>query len=208
MKVTEVARRAGIGSHAVRFYVRAGLLDPSRNPANNYKQFGEEHVARLRFIKGAQALGFSLAEIRDLLARMDRQECPCSSMHAQLADKILDVRRHMEDLSQQQAFMQRVFNGWDSATGGQHDLGTVCRFLDEQAAGHHVPEGQVDPKAAPRLENSRRVAGSKGGAGARGRAAGSSREVAQLGVRDAGQSPVFRLLQSEWNPRSSAPRRS
>ena len=57
MEVAEVARRAGVGAHAVRFYVRAGLLRADRDPSNNYKQFGESHLVRLRFIKGRPVVG-------------------------------------------------------------------------------------------------------------------------------------------------------
>jgi len=134
MKVAEVARRAGVGAHAVRFYVRAGLLRAERDPSNNYKQFGESHVVRLRFIKGAQSLGFSLAEIRALLARMDSGECTCKAMHLQLADKILELRQQIEESQGRHAFMQRVYDDWRVRADGPHDLGRLCRFLEQQAA--------------------------------------------------------------------------
>ena len=134
MKVAEVARRAGVGAHAVRFYVRAGLLRAERDPSNNYKQFGDSHVVRLRFIKGAQSLAFSLAEIRALLARMDSGECTCKAMHLQLADKILELRQQIEELQGRHAFMQRVYNDWRAGADGPHDLGRLCRFLEQQAA--------------------------------------------------------------------------
>jgi DNA-binding transcriptional MerR regulator len=120
----------------VRFYVRAGLLRAQRDPSNNYKQFGEPHVLRLRFIKGAQSLGFSLAEIRALLARMDSGECTCDAMHLQLADKILELRRQIEDLTGRHAFMRRVYDDWRVGADGPHDLGRLCRFLEQQT----VPE--------------------------------------------------------------------
>ena len=65
MKVTEFAKRAGVGPDVVRYYVREGLLAPSRNPTNGYKLFGNPHLARLQFIRQVQALGFTLSEIRD-----------------------------------------------------------------------------------------------------------------------------------------------
>ena len=139
MKVAEVARRAGVGAHAVRFYVRAGLLQPARDPSNNYKQFGEPHVLRLRFIKGAQSLGFSLSEIRALLGRMDSGECTCGAMHAQLTDKILELRRQIEELVSRQAFMQRVYEDWSAGRNGPHDLVRLCRFLEQQAGQECKP---------------------------------------------------------------------
>lgn len=134
MKVAEVARRAGVGAHAVRFYVRAGVLRAERDPSNNYMQFGESHVVRLRFIKGAQSLGFSLAEIRAMLARMDSGECTCKAMHLQLADKILELRQQIEELQGRHAFMQGVYDDWRTGADGPHDLGRLCGFLEQQAA--------------------------------------------------------------------------
>ena len=87
MKVTEFAKRAGVGPDVVRYYVREGLLAPSRNPANGYKLFGSPHLARIRFIRQVQALGFTLSEIRDLMARMDAGDCPCEDMREQLRDQ-------------------------------------------------------------------------------------------------------------------------
>ena len=72
MTRSEIARETGIGIEAVRFYERRALLPaPGRSPAG-YRLYTERHARRLRFIKRARALGFSLEEIRDLLAlRLD-----------------------------------------------------------------------------------------------------------------------------------------
>lgn len=67
LKTGEVAERAGVSLHTVRYYEGRGLLpEPTRTPAG-YRQYGPEHVAHLRFIKRAQELGFTLEEIRELL---------------------------------------------------------------------------------------------------------------------------------------------
>jgi DNA-binding transcriptional MerR regulator len=198
MKVTDIARRAGIGAHTVRYYVRAGLLEPRRDPVNNYKQFGEEHVARLRFIKGAQALGFSLNEVIGLLHGMDRGECPCSAMQRQLADKMLEAGARMEALGQRLAFMQRVYDGWSVDTGN-HDLGSLCRFLEEQAAHGGLP---ADPDAVSRLRTNRAsVNVCRGGPAMRGSASVPRKDAPSGGAASA----ALRFLQSAWNsPGTSA----
>ena len=198
MKVTDIARRAGIGPHTVRYYVRAGLLEPRRDPVNNYKQFGEEHIARLHFIKGAQALGFSLSDVLGLLQRMDHGECPCSAMQAQLADKILEARTRMEALAQRLAFMQRVYTGWDADPGGKHDVGALCRLLEEQAAPGGLPP---DPGAPPVAKAVLNAPGTVGDASARGpHSASAPRTSAAFGP---GTAAALRFLQSEWNSPAS-----
>lgn len=202
MKVTDIARRSGLGAHTVRYYVRAGLIEPRRNPLNNYKQFGEEHVARLRFIKGAQALGFSLAEVRDLFGRMDRSECPCSAMQVRLADKMLAARAQLAALAQRLAFMQRVYEGWGTCGEGRHDLGSLCQFLEDQAARGSLP---VDTNGA--LRASQPAGGAAHGTSPRSKQP-VRRPIASAATEDRSHAvaaaPVFRLLQSEWNSSSTA----
>ena len=68
MRIGEVAKESGIGVHAVRFYEREGLIPkPARQPSG-YRDYSRDVVARLRFIKRAKELGFSLREILELLA--------------------------------------------------------------------------------------------------------------------------------------------
>lgn len=67
MTIGQVAREAGIGVETVRFYEREGLLEEPVRRASGYRQFDSDAVARLRFIKQAQRLGFTLREIKELL---------------------------------------------------------------------------------------------------------------------------------------------
>src|SRR5256885_12029790 len=74
LSIGQVARRAGVGVETVRFYEREGLLEEPPRRASGYRQYPEQVVTRIRFIKRAQRLGFSLREIMELLAlRVDGQ---------------------------------------------------------------------------------------------------------------------------------------
>ena len=63
----ELARRAGVGVETLRYYERRGLLAPAARSESGYRQFDEASVVRLRFIRRAQAHGFTLEEIAELL---------------------------------------------------------------------------------------------------------------------------------------------
>ena len=130
MKVTEFARRAGVGPDVVRYYVREGLLAPARNPANGYKLFGSPHLARIHFIRQAQALGFTLSEIRALLTRMEAHDCPCDDMRDQLRGKIVENRIKLRQLEQRQKLMERAYADWDRAGVVSGDIGELCRLLE------------------------------------------------------------------------------
>jgi DNA-binding transcriptional MerR regulator len=76
LNVSQVARQVGISADAVRFYEREGLLPPpSRSPAG-YREYDPSIAHRIRFIKGAQAMGLKLAEIKELLEIQDRGLVP------------------------------------------------------------------------------------------------------------------------------------
>ena len=62
-----LARRAGVSIDTVRYYEKSGLLSPQSRLASGYRRYGEEQVSRLRFIRRAQELGFTLRDIRELL---------------------------------------------------------------------------------------------------------------------------------------------
>jgi MerR family transcriptional regulator, mercuric resistance operon regulatory protein len=73
LTISRLARSAGVGVETVRFYQRRGLMPDPPRPAGpgsggGTRRYGDEEVRRLRFIRGAQTAGFTLAEIRDLLA--------------------------------------------------------------------------------------------------------------------------------------------
>lgn len=72
LTIGQVARQAGVGVETVRFYERQGLLAPPERTTSGYRQYEEEAIWRLRFIRRAKELGFTLNEIKELLS-MRRQ---------------------------------------------------------------------------------------------------------------------------------------
>ncbi|MGH8137996.1 MAG: MerR family transcriptional regulator [Steroidobacteraceae bacterium] len=66
--IGQLAKRGGVGIDTVRYYERNGLLTPRTRLASGYRRYSELELARLRFIRRAQALGFTLKEIKELLA--------------------------------------------------------------------------------------------------------------------------------------------
>lgn len=98
MKIGELARRAEVGIDTLRYYEREGLLPPPRRLASGYRSYDKDDVARLHFIRRAKALGFTLAEIRDLLALSGRREDDMAGMKAAAADKLVDVETKLAEL--------------------------------------------------------------------------------------------------------------
>jgi len=97
-----LAKRAGVGIDTVRYYERNGLLAPRARLASGYRRYSEIELSRLRFIRRAQTLGFTLKEVRDLLAISAQRDVARVKRTAQT--KLADVDERIVAL-------QRIRNG-------------------------------------------------------------------------------------------------
>jgi len=94
--IGELAKRGGVGIDTVRYYERSGLLSPHTRLPSGYRRYGHLEVARLRFIRRAQALGFTLSEIRALLQLSAQRNVQQVKRSAQA--KLDDVERRIAEL--------------------------------------------------------------------------------------------------------------
>jgi DNA-binding transcriptional MerR regulator len=97
-----LAKRAGVRIDTVRYYEKSGLLAPRTRLASGYRRYGELEVARLRFIRRAQALGFTLKEVRDLLAISAQKDVARIKRSAQ---------KKLDDVNDRIAALEKVRNG-------------------------------------------------------------------------------------------------
>ena len=96
--ISQAAKAAGIGVETIRFYERKGLIAQPPRPASGARDYGGETLARLRFITGAKRLGFSLAEISELLERRAAPDAGCRSVRARAREKRADVQARIDGL--------------------------------------------------------------------------------------------------------------
>ncbi|MDZ4863514.1 MAG: MerR family transcriptional regulator [Gemmatimonadota bacterium] len=98
MTIGEVAARAKVNIQTVRYYERRGLLVTPRRSAGGYRQFSDDVVPRIRFIKRAQELGFTLEEIAELLALRVRHGEACDDVRRRALAKITLVEQKSREL--------------------------------------------------------------------------------------------------------------
>ncbi len=96
--IGEVAKRSGIGLEAVRFYERKGLIAEPPRTDSGYRQYPEEVVGRIRFIRRAKELGFALKEISELLSLRVNPDTTCVDVRKQTEFKISDVEEKIRAL--------------------------------------------------------------------------------------------------------------
>ena len=99
-----LAEAAGVNVETIRFYQRKGLVQEPDRPLGGIRRYGEADMARVRFIKSAQRLGFSLDEIADLLKLEDGSQC--NEAREQAERKLADVRDRLADLRRIEVALQ------------------------------------------------------------------------------------------------------
>jgi MerR family transcriptional regulator, copper efflux regulator len=107
MKIGELARRAEVGIDTIRYYEREGLLPKAQRLPSGYRVYAEQDVRRLRFVRRAKALGFTLPEIRELLALSSRQD-DMAGMKAAATAKLADVEAKMAELERIRAGLEAL----------------------------------------------------------------------------------------------------
>ncbi len=99
LTIGRVARQAGVGTETVRFYERRGLIaQPPKPQSGGYRVYPLEVVRRIRFIRDAQALGFSLAEIEELLDLRTDDRADCADVRSRAEAKLEEVREKIARL--------------------------------------------------------------------------------------------------------------
>lgn len=138
-----LAKHAGVSIDTVRYYERSGLLAPKSRLESGYRRYSDAELARLRFIRRAQTLGFSLKEIRELLALSSARDVSRVKRVAQI--KLADVEQRIDSLVRMRTALARLV----SACPG-HGEPADCPILNAMRAGDvdEVPSGAL---AAGRL---------------------------------------------------------
>jgi len=98
LKIGEIAKRGGVSLQAIRYYEREGLLPKAPRLTSGYRLFPDTAVRRVHFIKRAQELGFSLAEIRELLSLRENADASCQDMRDRARGKIADIEQKIRRL--------------------------------------------------------------------------------------------------------------
>src|SRR5260370_20996338 len=107
LSIGQVARKAGVGVETVRFYEHEGLLEEPPRRASGYRQYDEQVVKRIHFIKRAQQPGFSLKEITELLLLRVDGQTSCEEVRQHTEAKIAEVERKLIELQRmRQALLQ------------------------------------------------------------------------------------------------------
>jgi DNA-binding transcriptional MerR regulator len=129
--IGEVAKRSGASRKALRLYEAAGILPPPRRTPSGYRVYGSESLALIGFVRRAQRLGFTLEEIKEIVAIKRAGRLPCSHVRDLVTRKTVELDQRLKDLMQVREGLRALLSGWRSARRGR---GTICPHI-ERAGG-------------------------------------------------------------------------
>ena len=103
MRIGEIAERSGVSAKAIRYYEEVGILPVAARAPNGYREYTESTLDRLEFVRAAQACGFTLGEIRGIVAFRDRGEAPCGHVRELVDRRVAEVDRRIAELQRMRA---------------------------------------------------------------------------------------------------------
>jgi DNA-binding transcriptional MerR regulator len=134
MKIQELAQKANVSTKTIRYYEEICLLPNPARSENNYRQYDERDVERLRLVAGARRLDLSLEEIREVLALRERHEAPCRVLLERLEHKADEIAERIRNLQQMERDLRDLHAlGLTFPTDDVDGKYCVCHLVSERA---------------------------------------------------------------------------
>jgi len=130
MRVNELAKKAGVTSDTVRYYTRIGLLTPTKNTENGYKNYNSADEKRLQFIIKSRHLGLSIVEIGEVIALSTSGNSPCCRVRDIVNKRLLEAEKTIEELQQLHKRMKRAAETWEAMPDGEPTGDSVCSLIE------------------------------------------------------------------------------
>ncbi len=125
-----LAKRADVPLFTVRYYTRIGLLKPSRDLRNGYKLYKPTDRDRLRFISAAKELGFTLAEIKDILGHAVHGDSACPMVRDVVEKRIEENKAKIREMKRLQKRLEAAAEMWKKMKNSEPDGHSVCRLIE------------------------------------------------------------------------------
>ena len=133
LKIGEVSKRSGVGVEALRFYEKSGLLERPSRTYSGYRVYGEDVLDRLAFIKQAQALGFSLDEIRRIIEDARKGQSPCDEVREIVRRRMEELDERLRELRRHRRELKATLEEWDKVGRAP---GHICGLIEGSDVGH------------------------------------------------------------------------
>lgn len=129
VRIGELAGETGLAPQTIRFYERAGVLAPPARTSSGYRDYTDDALRRLAFVRAAQAVGLSLGEIREVLRLRDQGEAPCEHVTDLLVRRAGDLDARIAHLSAMRDELRRLARRAETLDPRQCDPARICHII-------------------------------------------------------------------------------
>jgi len=151
MRIGELARRSGVATTALRYYEKVGLLPESARSVSGYRDYERDSLPRLAFIRAAQAIGLSVAEIREVINIRDGGTPPCAHVLQLIEQHRAEVRARIRQLQQLETDLGLIAEQGATVDPAECDPAGICKVIPTDASAVSLPirRGRPGPAAGP-----------------------------------------------------------
>ncbi|MBS0904183.1 Cu(I)-responsive transcriptional regulator [Pantoea dispersa] len=136
MNISDVAKKTGLTSKAIRFYEQKGVVTPPLRSDNGYRSYGAHHLDELNFLRQARQVGFTLEECRELVALFNNPARHSADVKARTLQKADEIAAHIEELHAMRARLVEL------AAACPGDDGAECPIINHLAGCGHQEGGK------------------------------------------------------------------
>jgi MerR family copper efflux transcriptional regulator len=129
LRIGELARQSGVASTALRYYEKAGLIPPPQRTASGYRAYDASVLPRLAFIRAAQAVGLSLAEIRDVIRLREGGSPPCRHVVDVIERHRIEVRARINELQRLEQDLEQLARTGAMLNPAECDPSGICAVI-------------------------------------------------------------------------------
>jgi DNA-binding transcriptional MerR regulator len=137
LRSSQLSARTGVSVDTLRHYEITGVLPAPRRSSNGYREYGEGAIARVTLVRRALAMGFTLAELAQVLRARDAGDSPCRKVRALAGRKLARMERELAELAARCEAWRATLVEWDAKLG-QTRRGRQARLLDRLAEAPRV----------------------------------------------------------------------
>jgi DNA-binding transcriptional MerR regulator len=141
MHVNQLAKTLGVTPDTIRFYTRIDVLQPGKSPVNGYREYSDKDISRMKFILSARQLGFSVDDIKQILAEADQKKSPCPKVRRLIDQRLRETEQRFTEMIQLRERMREAIDDWGSKPDKEPSGHMVCHLIENFSAkgsgSHH-----------------------------------------------------------------------
>lgn len=130
MRVNQVAKLLNVTPDTIRFYTRNRILQPSKSESTGYRNYSDKEVNRLRFVLSARQLGFSVADITQILAEADDEKAPCSTVRRLIEQRLYETEQRFSEMLELRKRMKQAVLEWSDKPDRAPSADMICHLIE------------------------------------------------------------------------------